>query len=65
MTFYAPGAEPYVKISNLPGFFSMILPEEAHRPQEFLDGNCALVKKGVIKIKESCYSIGNSRLIKC
>ncbi len=55
MTFCDAEAEPYIRISNLPGFFSMILPKEAHRPQESLDGSCAMVKKGVIKIKESCY----------
>ncbi len=55
MTFYDVEAEPYIRILNLPGFFSMILPEEAHRPQESIDGTCAMVKKGVIKIKESCY----------
>ncbi len=46
---------PQLSIANLPGWFTMIFPHEAHRPQESLDGACRIVKKGVIKIKASCF----------
>lgn len=39
------------QVANLPGYFTMIFPHEAHRPQESLDRSCSVVKKGVIKIK--------------
>lgn len=42
---------PQLSVANLPGWFSIIFPHEAHRPQESLDGKCSVVKKGVIKIK--------------
>ena len=48
-------AEPYIQVDNIPGYFTMLKPNEAHRPQESIDGRCAVVKKGVIKIKEECY----------
>lgn len=43
------------QIVNLPGYFTMLFPHEAHRPQESPDGTCAVVKKGVIKIKAECF----------
>ncbi len=46
---------PQLSVSNLPGWFTMIFPHEAHRPQESLDGKCSIVKKGVIKIKMDCF----------
>lgn len=45
-------AEPYISVINLPGYFSMIYPEEAHSPQISVDGKCDLVKKFVIKIQQ-------------
>ena len=48
-------AEPYIQVDNIPGHFTMLKPNEAHRPQESIDGRYAVVKKGVIKIKEECY----------
>lgn len=41
----------YASNHNIPGFFTMIFPEEAHRPQEMIEGFDAYVKKIVIKIK--------------
>lgn len=46
---------PYINISNLTGFFSMIFPDEAHRPQICVNEQNRHIKKGVIKIKEHCY----------
>lgn len=55
-----------LKINNIPGYFTMIFPNEAHRPQEGIDGNCKLVKKGVIKVKNSIFvaEVEKKRLIK-
>lgn len=44
-----------LQIRNVPGYFSLIHTNEAHRPQETTDGKCSPVKKGVIKIKESLF----------
>ena len=44
------------QVANLPGYFTMIFPHEAHRPQESLDRSCSVVKKGVIKIKADCFN---------
>lgn len=44
-----------LKVRNKPGWFTLLHTNEAHRPQESVDGMCSVVKKGVIKIKESCY----------
>ncbi len=52
---FATGMAPCLSVANLPGWFTMIFPHEAHRPQESLDGKCAIVKKGVIKIKMDCF----------
>lgn len=52
---FAADMAPCLSVSNLPGWFTMIFPHEAHRPQESLDGKCAIVKKGVIKIKMNCF----------
>lgn len=53
-TFQADMA-PQTSLANTPGWFTMLFPHEAHRPQESLDGKCAVVKKGVIKIKMDCF----------
>ncbi len=52
---FAADMTPCLSVSNLPGWFTMIFPHEAHRPQESLDGKCSIVKKGVIKIKMDCF----------
>ncbi len=43
--------KPYVTINNLPGRFSMMFSDEAHRPQEKVDGYERYVKKFVIKLE--------------
>ena len=55
---FALGMQPFLSVANLPGWFTMLFPHEAHRPQESLDGNCSVVKKGVIKIKMDCFRQG-------
>lgn len=52
---FAADMVPCLSVANVPGWFTMIFPHEAHRPQESLDGNCSVVKKGVIKIKMDCF----------
>lgn len=52
VVFFAQGEqEPYVANHNIPGMFSMLFPEEAHRPQERIDGYESHVKKYVIKME--------------
>lgn len=52
VTFYDEGnSQPYVCNKNIPGYFSMIFPGEAHRPQEQVEGCGDFVKKLVIKMK--------------
>jgi YhcH/YjgK/YiaL family protein len=41
----------YVTVNNLPAYFSMLYPNEAHRPQISLNGKCEKVKKFVIKVQ--------------
>lgn len=53
--FEAADAQEYIRVVNKPGYFTMLLPEEAHRPQEECGEAGRIVKKGVIKIKERCY----------
>lgn len=48
---YDESNRQYVTVDNLPNYFSMLFPEEAHRPQISLDEKCNVVKKFVIKIK--------------
>jgi YhcH/YjgK/YiaL family protein len=45
--FFAP-AMPIAYTDNLPGYFTLLFPWEAHRPQEWIEGY-ARVKKFVIK----------------
>lgn len=49
--FYENSNQNYVTVNNLPNYFSMIFPEEAHKPQISLDGKCNVVKKFVIKMR--------------
>lgn len=44
---------PYAVNTNIPGYFSMIGPEEAHRPQIRVMGYEKFVKKFVIKMEVS------------
>lgn len=50
VTFYTETVLPNVLINNKAGYFSMIYPEEAHRPQISVNQQCERVKKFVIKI---------------
>lgn len=49
--FYENSNQNYVTVKNLPNYFSMIFPEEAHKPQISLDEKCNVVKKFVIKMR--------------
>lgn len=42
--------DPYIKCRNVPGYFTLLYPWEAHRPQERIDEKGS-VKKIVIKIR--------------
>lgn len=50
VAFYKETIEPNVSVNNKAGYFSMIYPQEAHRPQISVDQRCEKVKKFVIKI---------------
>jgi len=49
--FYEDTIPPCVSVNNKEGYFTMIFPEEAHRPQMSVDGQCEKVKKFVIKVR--------------
>lgn len=49
--FYEETILPYASVNNVPGYFTMIFPEEAHRPQVSVNQKCEKVKKFVIKMK--------------
>lgn len=51
VTFYKETKAPYISVKNIIGYFTMIFPEEAHRPQISLNRKCEQVKKIVIKMK--------------
>ena len=51
VAYYRGTTKPYISVKNIPGYFSMIFPEEAHQPQISLNQHCERVKKFVIKIK--------------
>jgi len=54
--FSAVNKTPYASIINYPGYFTMLFPEEAHRPMQKPD-NCDAeepIKKVVIKVEVSC-----------
>lgn len=48
--FYQETKAPNASINNVAGYFSMIFPEEAHRPKISVDQQCERVKKFVIKV---------------
>lgn len=56
-TFEIADCRPQIQICNRAGWFSLIETNEAHRPQESINEKCAVVKKGVIKIKEALYEV--------
>lgn len=41
---------PYIRCENIPGYFTLLYPWEAHRPQERIDEK-GFVKKFVIKVR--------------
>lgn len=48
--FFEEIASPFVSVKNVEGYFTMIFPQEAHRPQILINKKCSYVKKFVIKI---------------
>ena len=52
MFFSGDDAKCIAHTANIPGFFTMLFPEEAHRPKEIV-GDGGRVKKFVIKIATS------------
>ena len=57
---YREGMSPLLRVENRMGHFTLLFPHVAHRPQESIDGRCADVKKGVIKIRKSSWPDGCS-----
>lgn len=53
IVFFYPQNIDYLMIKNIPGFFSIIFPEEAHQPMIYTGDN--IVKKGVIKISKEYF----------
>ncbi len=52
--FFEGSVTPIIEVKNTAGYFSIIFPWEAHRPQEKITKE-GYVKKGVIKIKEKFF----------
>ncbi len=50
VAFYEETTEPHLSVNNVAGYFTMIFPHEAHRPQISVNRKCDKVKKFVIKI---------------
>lgn len=51
VTFFEKGdATPYIRCGNIPGYFTLLYPWEAHRPQERINAE-GFVKKFVIKVR--------------
>ena len=50
IAFYEETTEPNLSVNNVAGYFTMIFPYEAHRPQISVNRKCEKVKKFVIKI---------------
>ena len=46
--FDSKGVRPLAHTENIPGYFTILFPEDAHRPKEIIRG-CSGVKKYVIK----------------
>lgn len=55
--FFKENVSPYLFVDNQPGRFSMIFPNEAHRPQISVNGKNEVVKKFVIKIRKDLFLI--------
>ena len=52
VTFLHPGSEPLVHVTNTPGHFTLLFPEDAHRPGERCHGHPDRVRKLVVKIRK-------------
>lgn len=50
VALYEETIAPSISVNNVAGYFTMIFPEEAHRPQVSVDLQCGKVKKFVIKV---------------
>lgn len=50
IAFYNDGEKPIIKLKLVPGFFTVLYPQDAHKPQLFTDSRQS-VKKVVVKIK--------------
>lgn len=50
VTFYEETVRPNASVDNREGYFSMIYPNEAHRPKISVNQRCEEVKKFVIKV---------------
>lgn len=55
IVFFQETKKCYLKIANLSGYFTMIFPKEAHKPQITLNLDNPFIKKCVIKVKETCF----------
>ena len=55
VSFPAIHNTPIVRIANIPGYFSLIYPNEPHRPKELIVDGFEKVKKYVIKIDTDIY----------
>lgn len=53
--FFKENVPPYLFVDNQPGRFSMIFPDEVHRPQISVNGKNEVVKKFVIKIRKDLF----------
>lgn len=49
-TFYHRPAGPFVRINNLPGYFTVLFPGDAHMPMLQVEGEPNTVKKVVVKV---------------
>lgn len=54
IVFFNPQNIDYLMVKNIPGYFSIIFPEEAHQPMIYTGDD--IVKKGVIKINTEYFS---------
>lgn len=51
---YKTDTNPHVTVHNYPGYFSILFPEDAHRPQ-MQSGDSKHVQKGVVKMSTNIY----------
>ena len=50
IAFYFDGTNPVLPIKLIPGFFSVLYPNDAHKPQ-IISSSSQIVKKVIVKIK--------------